>query len=279
MTDAQAAQLTQLSASIRRDILDMLYRAGSGHPGGSMSAVELLVYLYMRRLRIDPARPNWLERDRFIASKGHCAPALYAVLARRGFFPRKALWTLRAYGSMLQGHPDMRKVPGIELSTGSLGMGLSAGLGMALGARLDGLDSRAYVLLGDGELDEGQNWEAAMAAAKFKTGNLIAVVDANGMQLDGAVEEIMPLGSIGGKFAAFGWRFLTADGHDFLSLDRAFAEVEDGDVPTVIIAKTVKGKGVAMMEGKSEWHGKPLTEDLYAQAVSQLAQAGGEKGL
>ena len=271
MTFEEERHLKKHSLQVRRDILSMLHKAGSGHPGGSLSAVEILVYLYERQLRIDPASPQWPERDRMILSKGHAAPALYAALAHRGFFPPEALWTLRQLGSALQGHPDMKKTPGVDLSTGSLGLGLSAGLGMALIAQLEGKAFRTYVLMGDGELNEGQNWEAAMAAAKFGAANLTAIVDRNRVQLDGTSDEIMPLDDLAAKFQSFGWNTIAADGHSFPSLEAAFRQaLKEASAPTVIIAETIKGKGVAMMEGKSEWHGKLLDDALYTLAQSQL---------
>jgi transketolase len=268
---AKYEDLKDIAREIRRDIVTMLHAVQTGHPGGSLSATEIVTSLYFKHLRIDSTNPNWVGRDRFVASKGHCAPVVYQVLCRKGYFPPKELSTLRQLGSMLQGHPDMKKTPGIDMSTGSLGLGLSVGIGMALSARLDHLDFRTYVLLGDGELQEGQVWEAAMAASKFGLNNLIAIVDCNGVQLDGRVDEIMPLGSISEKFRAFGWSVIEADGHDFVSLDAAFAGAQQSvKLPTVIIARTVKGKGVSFMEGKSEWHGKPINDECYAQAMADL---------
>jgi len=270
MTEELHNKLKQKALNIRRDIIEMLYAAGSGHAGGSLSAVEILVYLYECQMKTDPENPSWDNRDRFIASKGHCAPALYAVLAQRGFFDKELLNTLRQLGGMLQGHPDMLKTPGVDLSAGSLGLGLSAGLGFALAAKLDNKDFRTYVLMGDGELNEGQVWEAAMAASKFQADNLIAVIDNNGVQLDGAVSDIMPLGDIGAKFSAFGWNVIKAGGHDFLSLDSAFKSINKADSPSVIIAETIKGKGIDFMENKSEWHGKTIDEASYKIAKAVL---------
>jgi len=257
--------------SLRRKVLEMVHCAGSGHCGGSLSCAEILSVLYFDKLNIDPNDPLWEGRDRFVASKGHCAPVLYAALAMRGFFPVEELANLRKMGHFLQGHPDMKKVPGVDISTGSLGMGLSVGIGFALSARLSGCNYRTYVLLGDGELQEGQNWEAAMCAAKFGLGKLTAIVDCNGVQLDGQVRDIMPLGSIADKFRAFGWNTVEADGHDVKSLSVAIDSAGGcAGLPTVIVASTVKGKGISFMEGRHEWHGKPLGKDDFDEAIAQL---------
>ncbi|HOF18761.1 MAG TPA: transketolase [Phycisphaerae bacterium] len=261
---------------IRNRIVDAIHRAGSGHSGGSLSCVEILWTLYSAVLRHRPREPRWADRDRFLLSKGHAAPALYAVLAEKGFFDPGELATLRQAGSRLQGHPDMTKVPGVEMSTGSLGMGISAGVGMALGARLAGKDSRVYVLVGDGELDEGQNWEAMMSAAKFALDNLTVVVDRNGVQLDGTVDEVMPLGDLAGKLARFGLAVHECDGHDCRSIHEALlhAAGERGR-PQAVVARTVKGKGVSFMEGQSAWHGKPISDEDYRIAKRELAGAEG----
>ena len=267
--------LKAIANNIRKDILKMLHNVQTGHPGGSLSAVEIMTVLYFKQMRVDCAKADWPDRDRFVASKGHCAPVVYQVLCEKGYFPREELSRLRQLGGILQGHPDMKKTPGIDMSTGSLGLGLSAGIGMALAARLDNRDYYTYVLLGDGELQEGQVWEAAMAGAKFKLHRLIAIVDNNGVQLDGRVDEIMPLGSVADKFRAFGWNVIEADGHDIRCLDAAFDEAKRNlHGPSVIVADTVKGKGVSFMEGKSEWHGKAISDQLYAEAIAEL---GGEK--
>ena len=268
-------ELKEIAHGLRQDIVKMLHNVQTGHPGGSLSAVEILTVLYFKQMRVDCSKATWPDRDRFIASKGHCAPALYQILCEKGFFPREELSRLRQLGAMLQGHPDMKKTPGIDMSTGSLGLGLSVGIGMALAAILDKRDYYTYVLLGDGELQEGQVWEAAMAAAKFRLHRLIAIVDSNGVQLDGKVNEIMPLGNIAEKFAAFGWNVLEVDGHDIRGIDLAIDQAKTTlQGPTVLVASTVKGKGVSFMEGKSEWHGKPIADDLYAQAMAEL---GGKK--
>ncbi len=276
-TSAQAAdgekdhQLSQLARTLRKHVIEMVYAAGSGHCGGSLSAAEILAVLYFDQLKIDPRNPLWPERDRFIASKGHCAPALYAVLAERGFFPKAELAHLRKAGHFLQGHPDMKKVPGVDMSTGSLGMGLSVGIGMACSALLDKKDYYVYVLLGCGEQQEGEIWEAAMAAVKFRLTRLIAILDYNHVQLDGRLEEIMPLGDVHAKWRAFGWNTLEIDGHHVGEIRQALERARQYvDRPTIIIARTVKGKGVSFMEGNHEWHGKPLNDADYARALADL---------
>jgi len=269
LTLAEVTQLRNEAAAMRRAVIEMAYRAGSGHCGGSLSCAEILAVLYGRVLRHRPAEPAWPERDRFILSKGHAAPMLYAVLARQGYFQAVWLGTLRAFGSPLQGHPDMRKVPGVEMSTGSLGMGISNGIGMAWAARLRGEKWRTVVLAGDGELNEGQNWEAAMLAAKLGLSELLVVVDHNRVQLDGPTDEVMPLGDLAAKFRAFGWQADACDGHDPAALYPALVEQSDGP-PRVLIARTVKGKGVAFMEGDHRWHGAPLAEADYRRAIADL---------
>ena len=271
--DTHTISLQELQAEaqqLRRDVIEMAYGAGSGHCGGSLSCAEILVTLYRRVLKVRPREPEWPQRDRFILSKGHAAPALYALLADLGYFPRAQLQTLRRLGSILQGHPDMRKTPGVEMSSGSLGMGISNGIGMAWAARRSGADWRTFVLCGDGELDEGQNWEAAMLADKLKLRNFVVIVDHNGVQLDGTTEEIMPLGSLEDKFRAFGWSTDTCDGHDCDSLAAAFDKAAGAGRPHVIIARTVKGKGASFMEGDHAWHGSPLDEAHYRTALADL---------
>jgi transketolase len=259
---------------LRNQVLDMIHTAGSGHSGGSLSAIEILWTLYARILRLRPDDPHWEDRDRFILSKGHAAPAFYAVLAARGFFDPALLSTLRRTGSMLQGHPDMRKTPGVEMSTGSLGMGISVGVGMALAARLAGKSYRVYVLVGDGELQEGQNWEALASASKYRLDHLTVIVDYNGVQLDGPVNQIMPLLDLEAKLRDFGAEVRACDGHNCRALLDAFksAEMSTGR-PQVIVARTVKGKGISFMEGQSAWHGKPLLADDYQRAKAELAAA------
>ncbi len=257
--------------NLRRVILGAIHHAGSGHTGGSFSAVEILWTLYLHVLRVCPEQPDWPERDRFILSKGHAAPALYAVLAAKGYFPADALQTLRQTGSLLQGHPDMQRTPGIDMSTGSLGMGISAGIGMALGARLGHRDFRVYVLVGDGELQEGQNWEALMAAAKFNLSNLTVIVDHNGVQLDGPTEQVMPMRDLTAKIEPFGFQVTSCDGHDCSDIYQACCRARAyADGPQVILARTVKGKGVSFMEGQAAWHGKPISDEDYRRALAEL---------
>lgn len=265
--------LMEKALSLRRSALASIHCAGSGHCGGSLSCAEIMSVLYFGKLRIDPGNPADEDRDRFVASKGHCAPILYAALAQRGFFPEEEMRNLRQAGHFLQGHPDMKKTPGVDMSTGSLGMGLSVGIGMALAARLQGKPFRVFVLMGDGEMQEGQVWEAAMAAVKFGLTNLVAILDCNGVQLDGPVGTIMPLGDITAKWQAFGWNVLEADGHDVEALCSAVDSAIESDGPAIVIAKTVKGKGVSFMEGKHEWHGRPLDADEYRAAVVELESA------
>jgi transketolase len=256
---------------IRKDIVRMLAEAGSGHPGGSLSSVEIVTALFFHVLRLKPEDPNWPDRDRFILSKGHAAPLLYAALAERGFFPREELLTLRKLGTRLQGHPAKEQLPGVEASTGSLGHGLSMGLGTALAAKLDQRDYRVYVLLGDGECEEGQVWEAAMAAAHYKADNLTAVLDYNGLQIDGPIEEVMSPLPFPDKWRAFGWAVRQVDGHDIPELIDAlnWAAGVKGQ-PSIIIAKTVKGKGVSFMEDLAGWHGKAPDAKQAAQALDEI---------
>lgn len=257
LTAEQAAQLARRAKAIRRHILTMVTAAKSGHPGGSLSAADILATLYFAEMKVDPHRPDDPERDRFVLSKGHAAPVLYATLAERGFFSQQELCTLRQIDSRLQGHPDMKMTPGVDMTTGSLGQGISAACGMALAGRLDGRPYRVYVLLGDGELEEGQVWEAAMFAAHHKLDNLTAFVDYNGLQIDGPVREVMSPLPIPDKWRAFGWNVLEIDGHDYHAIYDAIqtAKTVKGR-PTVIVAHTVKGKGVGSMENVVDWHGK-----------------------
>ncbi|MEW6398629.1 MAG: transketolase [Bacillota bacterium] len=270
----QERELEGIARRVRHHIVRMVAEAGSGHPGGSLSCADILVALYFRVLHVDPNRPEWPERDRFVLSKGHACPALYAVLAERGFFPIEDLWTLRRLGSHLQGHPDMRKTPGVEASTGSLGQGLSIGLGMALAARLDAAAWRVYVLLGDGEIQEGQVWEAAMAAAHYRADGLTAILDWNGLQIDGPNDEVMSVRPVAEKWRGFGWGVREIDGHRFPEiLDAlAWARTVRGR-PAIILARTVKGRGVSFMEGQVDWHGKAPSPP---QAEQALAEVGGE---
>lgn len=263
--------LEDLCKKFRIELIDILYKVQTGHPGGSLSAVEILTTLYYEKMNIDPANPNDPDRDRFILSKGHAAPILYIVLEKRGFLKDGEINTLRQIDSRLQGHPCAKVTPGVELSTGPLGLGLSAGAGMALGAKLDNRSFYIYVLMGDGEIQEGIVWEAAMSAAKYKLDNLIVILDNNGVQLDGTVDEVMPLGDIELKWKSFGWNVIHIDGHNIEEISSAIdcAKQVKG-MPTIIIAKTVKGKGVSFMEGKNAWHGKPIGEEEYKNAMAEL---------
>ncbi|MBQ2015186.1 MAG: transketolase [Peptococcaceae bacterium] len=263
--------LKEQAKQIRRDIVSMVGAAKSGHPGGSLSAAEILTYLYFEEMNVNPAEPKWEDRDRFVLSKGHAAPVLYAALARRGFFPAEDLMSLRKIGSHLQGHPDMKKVPGVDMSTGSLGTGFSAATGIALACQLDKKPSYVYTLLGDGELQEGQVWEAAMSAAHYKLDNLIAFVDNNGLQIDGNIDDVLSPNPIDAKFAAFGWHVQVIDGHDFAQIaDAVKAAKAAVGKPSVIVAKTVKGKGVSYMENQAGWHGSAPNAEQVAQAMEEL---------
>ncbi|TAK29919.1 MAG: transketolase [Chloroflexota bacterium] len=263
--------LAPIALSLRRDIVQMIATAGSGHPGGSLSAVEIIVSLYSCFLRHQPTDPQWANRDRFILSKGHAAPVLYAALAHYGYIPRSFLDKLRVMDSPLQGHPDANLVPGVEASTGSLGQGLSVGVGMAIAARLDRKDTRVYVLMGDGECQEGQVWEAAMSAAHYGLDNMVAIVDHNGLQIDGPVREIMNVTPMRDKWQAFGWHAVEVDGHDFSQLLEALHQTKRiSGQPTAIIAHTVKGKGVSFMENNVDFHGRAPNAKELAQALEEL---------
>ncbi|MFC1570178.1 transketolase [Candidatus Omnitrophota bacterium] len=271
MTDI--LELKKKAIGLRRDILKMLAEAGSGHTGGSLSLVEILASLYYSQLNVDPKKPDSRERDKFVLSKGHGCPALYAVLADQGFFPREELWTLRKLGSRLQGHPQ-RGLPGLEISSGSLGQGLSVAVGMALSDRMDSINAKVYCLMGDGETNEGQVWEAAMTAAHYKLDNLCAIIDFNKLQIDGLCCEVMDLGAYRKKWENFGWSAIEVDGHDFEELDKAFRKVQDvKGLPQIIIAHTVKGKGVSFMEHKAEWHGVAPKPDELERAMQELDEA------
>jgi transketolase len=272
MNTDELQSLTRTARKIRRDIIEMIGAAASGHPGGSLSAVECLTYLYFSEMHIDPADPKMADRDLFVLSKGHAAPVLYATLAERGYFSRDKLTSLRKLGSKLQGHPDMRKVPGVEMSTGSLGTGFSTAVGMAMARKLDDSPRYVYALLGDGELDEGQVWEAAMSAAHYKLSHLIAFVDHNGLQIDGACADVMGVDPVDAKFAAFGWDVQTVDGHDFAALDAAVtkAKAAADDKPQMIVLQTVKGKGVSFMENEAGWHGKAPNAEQTQAALKEL---------
>lgn len=264
-------QLEQIATRIRKDIITMLAEAGSGHPGGSLSAADILTVLYFKEMRIDSENPQWEDRDRFVLSKGHAAPVLYGALAEKGFFPREELMNLRKINSMLQGHPHMRETPGVDMSTGSLGQGFSAACGMAIGGKIDKKDYRVFVLLGDGELQEGIVWETAMLAGHYKLDNLIAFVDYNGLQIDGSNEEVVSVNPIGEKFKAFGWQLIEIDGHSFEEIISALERAkEEGNKPTLIVAKTIKGKGVSFMENQVDWHGSAPKEEEKLQALKEL---------
>ncbi|MDU5106833.1 transketolase [Clostridium sp.] len=269
-------ELKNIANDIRIDIVDMVATAKSGHPGGSLSVTDILTVLYFHEMNIRSNEPKWEDRDRLVLSKGHAAPALYAVLSKRGYFPKEELKTLRKFKSKLQGHPDMKKTLGVDMSTGSLGQGLSAANGMALAGKLDKKDYRVYAILGDGELQEGQVWEAAMSSAHYKLDNLVAFVDFNGLQIDGSNEEVMNVSPVDKKFEAFGWNVLVIDGHNFEEIKNALDKAKEvKERPTAIIAKTVKGKGVSFMENQSSWHGTAPNEEQRKQALSELK--GGEQ--
>ncbi|HHV64870.1 MAG TPA: transketolase [Peptococcaceae bacterium] len=267
--------IEKMACKIRQDIIEMLVQAKSGHPGGSLSAADIMAVLYFSVLRIDPARPDWPDRDRFVLSKGHAAPVLYAALAERGFFPREELLKLRQTGHFLQGHPDMKKVPGVDMSTGSLGQGISAAAGMALAGKIDQKDYRVYCLLGDGEIAEGLVWEAAMAAAHYKLDNLVGILDHNGLQIDGRNEDVLNSAPLKAKWEAFGWNVLEVDGHNTEELLNVFDLAKNlKGKPTMIIAETVKGKGVSFMENAVGWHGVAPSPEEAEIALAELK--GGE---
>ena len=265
-------ELELTAAKGRRLGMEMVFRAASGHIGGSLSSMDILTELYFEEMRIDPAAPRAERRDRFVMSKGHCTPALYSVLALRGYFPEKELELFRSIEGHLSGHPDMNYVPGVDMSTGSLGQGISAAVGMAIAGKLDGAPYRVYALLGDGEVEEGEVWEAAMSAAKYGLDNLCAIVDVNGLQIDGATADVMPSEPLDKKFAAFNWNVIPVDGHDFQALEDAFAAAAAcRDMPTVLLARTVKGRGVSFMEGDYGWHGKAPNDEQFEKARAELA--------
>ncbi len=271
MDKKKQLELSRIANDIRIDVIEGVYNAGCGHPGGSLSIADVMAYLYFEELRVDPKNPRWEDRDRFVLSKGHTAPVLYAALAERGFFPKKDLKTLRKTTSYLQGHPDMKGTPGVDMTTGSLGLGFSAACGMALSGKINNKDYRVYTVLGDGESEEGQVWEAAMFAAHYKLDNLVAVVDWNGLQIDGPIAEVMNPTPHDEKFRAFGWHVISICAHDLDAIEAAFAEAKTvKGKPTVIIAKSVKGKGVSYMENQCEWHGQAPKEDLYKVAIEDL---------
>lgn len=264
-------QLEKTACKVRMGVIEGVYNAKSGHPGGSLSISDVLTYLYFAKLNVDPKNPKWADRDRFVLSKGHCAPALYAVLAERGFFDKSELKKLRHIGAMLQGHPDMKGTPGVDMSTGSLGQGISAAAGMALGGKLSSASYKVYTILGDGEIEEGQVWEAAMFSAHNKLDNLVAIVDNNGLQIDGKITDVCSPMPITDKFEAFGWHVITMNAHDFDDIERAFDEAEKiNGKPVAIVMTSVKGKGVSFMENQIGWHGTAPNAEQYAQAMDEL---------
>ena len=268
-------ELMKIANEVRKGAVTAVYNAKSGHPGGSLSAADIYAYLFFEEMNIDPKEPKKADRDRFVLSKGHTAPGYYAALAHRGFFPVEDLTTLRKVGSYLQGHPDMKHIPGVDMSSGSLGQGISAAVGMALSAKLSNDDYRVYTLLADGEIQEGQVWEAAMLASHRKLDNLVVIVDNNGLQIDGAIDEVCSPYPIDKKFEAFNFHVINVDGHDFDALDAAFKEArETKGQPTAIIAKTIKGKNVSFMENQASWHGSAPNAEQYAVAMADLEKVG-----
>ncbi len=271
MTTAEKKQLSITACKVRMGVIESTYGAKAGHPGGSLSAAEVFTYLYFKEMNIDPKNPKWEERDRFVLSKGHTTPGLYAALANRGYFPVEDLPTFRHIDSYLQGHPNMRTVPGVDMSTGSLGQGISVATGMALAAKHTGKTNRVYTLLGDGEIQEGQVWEACMAAAHYNLDNLCIIVDNNGLQIDGNVKDVMSPYPIVDKLEAFGFAVQTVDGHDFDQLEQAFNKAREvKGKPSAIVMTTVKGKGVSYMENQAGWHGKAPNDAEYEQAMTEL---------
>ena len=266
-------ELAKIACNVRMGIIEGTFNAKSGHPGGSLSIAEILTYLYFKEMNVDPANPDMADRDRFVLSKGHAAPALYSVMAQKGYFPVEELKTLRKVDSRLQGHPSMKCLPGIDISSGSLGQGISAACGMALGAKLSNADFRVYSILGDGEIEEGQVWEAAMYASAKKLDNLVAFVDNNNLQIDGTVEEVNSPYPIPEKFAAFGWNVIEIDGHSFDEIEAALNNAREfKGKPTAIIATTVKGKGVSFMENQVNWHGAAPNAEQYETAMNELKE-------
>lgn len=266
-------ELEKIACRARMGIIEGIHAAKAGHPGGSLSCTDILTYLYFKKMKVDPKNPDMPERDRFVLSKGHAAPALYSVLAQRGFFDEKELLNLRQIGSMLQGHPDLKKIPGVDMSTGSLGQGVSAAVGMALSAKHFGDDFKVYSILGDGEIEEGQVWEAAMFAANRKLDNLVLFIDNNNLQIDGTVEEVNSPYPIDKKFEAFGFEVMCINGNNFDEIEAALEKADKADKPVAIIAKTVKGKGVSYMENAVNWHGAAPNDELYEQAMAELREA------
>lgn len=271
MEKLSVQELQEKARKVREDIIEEVYSAKSGHPGGSLSIADILTVLYFREMKINPENPNWEDRDRFVLSKGHCSPALYSCLANRGYFPIEDLKTFRNINSYLQGHPDKNKVPGVDMTTGSLGQGLSCANGMAIAGKMNQRDYRVYCVLGDGEIEEGQIWEAAMAANQYKLDNLCVIVDNNNLQIDGTIEEVMSSYPIDEKFRSFGFQVIHIDGHDIDEIIKALEVAKNiKDRPTCIIAKTRKGKGVSFMENQAGWHGKAPNQEQYEQAIAEL---------
>jgi transketolase len=265
--------LIEISKELRKDIIETIYNAGSGHPGGSLSVIDVITYLYFEKMNIDVKNPKMENRDKFILSKGHAAPAQYVALAKKGFFDKSELKNLRQLGSILQGHPDAKKCPGVEVSTGSLGQGFSNACGIALGNKMDNRDSKVYVVLGDGEIQEGIVWETAMSASQFKLDNLVAIIDKNGIQLDGRTEEIMDIERLKERWESFGWNVVECNGNDFDEIDEAFNTLEQSTgKPSLIIAKTIKGKGVSFMEDNPAWHGAAPNEQERKIALEELSR-------
>ena len=273
MEAALKKELEITACKVRIGSIEGVHSAKAGHPGGSLSCTDILTYLYFNKMNVDPKNPKMENRDRFVLSKGHAAPALYSVLAQRGYFDVELLKTLRQIGSILQGHPDMKHIPGVDMSSGSLGQGISCAVGMALSAKHFGNDFKVYTVLGDGEIEEGQVWEAAMFAANKGLSNLVAFVDYNNLQIDGTIGEVNSASPIDKKFEAFNWHTITIDGHDFEQIENALAEAETIDKPVAIIAKTVKGKGVSFMENQVGWHGVAPNDEQYEQAMAELNAA------
>ncbi|MBC7080735.1 MAG: transketolase [Thermoplasmatales archaeon] len=265
-------EIKKNALKIRKLIVESIYRAGSGHPGGSLSIADIIACLYFHEMRYNPENPRWEDRDRLVLSKGHACPALYSALALCGYFPVEELKNLRKTGHFLQGHPCMRKVPGVDISTGSLGHGLSVAVGMALAGKMDKKDYRVFAILGDGEVQEGEIWEAANSASHFKLDNLIAILDRNGLQIDGPTEEIMHIEPIAWRWSAFGWNVIEIDGHNIKEILDTFHNIKKNEKPTIIIAHTIKGKGVSFMEGTLSFHGKAPSKEQYIKAMSELEQ-------
>lgn len=266
-------ELQSIACEIRQDIISMVHESQSGHPGGSLSSADILTALYFKEMNVDAQNPKWEDRDRFVLSKGHASPVLYATLSKKGFFPKEELLKFRKVGAMLQGHPDMKDTPGVDMSTGSLGQGLSAANGMALAAKIDKKDHRVYALLGDGEVQEGMIWEAAMLSAHYKLDNLTVFLDKNGLQIDGKNVDVMNVDPLDEKFRAFGWNVIEIDGHSFSEIFSALEESKKvKDKPSIIIANTVKGKGVCFMENKAEWHGTAPNDEQTNEALEKLRE-------